>query len=58
MCPNDGSERVDKENPEVELSLISKPMTPPVGNELNDLADEDDGSGECMDDEVGIMCVC
>lgn len=27
-------------------------MTPPVGNELNDLADEEEGSGACVDDEV------
>lgn len=42
----------------MELSLISKPMTPPVGNELNDLADEEEGSGACVDDEVSVGWKC
>ena len=44
---------MNKEKLERELSVVSKPATQPtVGNELNDMADEEEGSGGEMDEEV------
>ena len=45
---------MNKEKLEKELSVVSKPATQPtVGNELNDMADEED-SGGGMEEEVCI----
>ncbi|OAO13828.1 hypothetical protein AV274_4503 [Blastocystis sp. ATCC 50177/Nand II] len=44
---------MNKEKLERELSVVSKPATQPtVGNELNDMADEEEGSGGEMDEET------